>query len=771
MATSSSNIPPSGGPPPGNSHPSTSSDDSTMILSTDTPEGNIAPADRALSPVALSKELMPHQRIGLTWLIQREEGILKSAILADDMGLGKTMQALALILARPSTDETRKATLIVMPTALLHQWEQEIKDKIKPEYKLSVFVYHGTNKKKIADVADILAHDIVLTTYGTLTSEYKRMYETRKEHGVRLLVPEAIFHRAILDEAHNIKKRDGKASRGADKLRCKYRLCMTGTPLMNNVDELYPLFRFLKVPRLEEWDNFTPYKRGPDLQNLMKRICLRRTVKTEVDGQPIFTLPTLTIETVETTFDSDQQAIYDALSKKTKLEVNRYVEEGTFNRNYIYILVLLLRLRQCCDHPFLLSDISIPQGIEMTAEDMVKLVAKFSRLAISNNQSRDNEEFDCKRCGEKTKAPIIIFPCGHHLCGGCITEMATAQAEKGKGKETAEEGDTQSILGDCPTPGCSQKITSTQVVCYQFFKEAQRKNTNSKNSLDDFVVPDDYESDGEGGYDDAAVVEDEKTTPTDPTSVELSDSELYKGSSYPNKRQRTRGKRIVFDSDDDDDGNDNYDHKGIDPGQKRKRAHISTEAMDRYCAKFGEEWKSSAKIDKVMELMEMIREKHPGEKTLIFSQFTSFLDLLEIPIQDAGIVYRRYVGSMNTTQRDAAVDSFMNDPNVNVMLLSLKCGNAGLNLYAATRVILLDPFWNPAVEAQAIARAHRLGQTQPVTAYRLLVPKTVEDRILELQEEKRMVVDAALSTNGGAAASDNSLSTGELVGLFGLDES
>jgi SNF2 family DNA or RNA helicase len=139
----------------------------------------------------------------------------------------------------------------------------------------------------------------------------------------------------------------------------------------------------------------------------------------------------------------------------------------------------------------------------------------------------------------------------------------------------------------------------------------------------------------------------------------------------------------------------------------------------------------------------------------------------KVTVSDDGYNYRRYDGSMSNGDRDSAVDDFMKKPDVKVMLVSLRCGNAGLNLYAATRVIMVDPFWNPSVEDQAIKRAHRLGQNNPVVAYRILVRETVEDRILALQEKKRLLVSSVL--NPEARKGISRLSISELAGLFGIN--
>jgi hypothetical protein len=175
--------------------------------------------------------------------------------------------------------------------------------------------------------------------------------------------------------------------------------------------------------------------------------------------------------------------------------------------------------------------------------------------------------------------------------------------------------------------------------------------------------------------------------------------------------------------------------------QLKKEAMRSAEGRKRYMRYLRKNWVSSGKVDKCLELL---RATPPDVKTIIFSQFTTLLDLLEIPIHREKMGYGRYDGGMTSKNRQASLERFDVDPRCRVLLVSLKAGNAGLNLTAASQVIILDPFWNPYIEMQAIDRAHRMGQTRPVVVHRILVKGTVEDRIIELQERKRKLVDAAL---------------------------
>ncbi len=151
----------------------------------------------------------------------------------------------------------------------------------------------------------------------------------------------------------------------------------------------------------------------------------------------------------------------------------------------------------------------------------------------------------------------------------------------------------------------------------------------------------------------------------------------------------------------------------------------------------------SAKVDTLlMQIEEVIDEDH---KVLVFSQFTSLLALVRQRLDASKTVYEYLDGK--TRDRQQRVERFQNDPDCKLFLISLKAGGLGLNLTAAEYVYLLDPWWNPAVEAQAIDRAHRIGQTRQVFAYRLIAKDTVEEKVLQLQQTKRDLADAILSAD------------------------
>jgi SNF2 family DNA or RNA helicase len=150
---------------------------------------------------------------------------------------------------------------------------------------------------------------------------------------------------------------------------------------------------------------------------------------------------------------------------------------------------------------------------------------------------------------------------------------------------------------------------------------------------------------------------------------------------------------------------------------------------------------ASAKFETLLPQLEEVTEE--GHKALVFSQFTSLLALLRTQRDADKVTYEYLDGS--TRNRQERVERFQSDPDCKLFLISLKAGGLGLNLTAADYVFLLDPWWNPAVESQAIDRTHRIGQTRPVFAYRLIARDTVEEKVLELQRSKRALAEAIIT--------------------------
>lgn len=385
---------------------------------------------REQTPKEMSCVLMEHQKQALAWLLTMERGQNKGSILADEMGLGKTIEGLALIVANPSKNAARKTTLIVAPVALMRQWEKEIERHVKPAYRLRVYTYHGGGKK--ADWNRLREYDVVLTTYGTLAHEQKRL-DTRKESEavdrerrepaytrkasdrMGLLDPQCYWYRVVLDEAQCIKNRGTLTSKAASALVSEHRLCMTGTPMQNSVEELYPLIRFLHITAYQSWPRFNddiakPMRNMDDdvrsrgmgrLQALIKSVTLRREKTTIVDGRPVVDLPPKHTNIRPVEFSHAEREVYKAVETKSQIRLNRYLKKGTVSNNYANILVMLLRLRQICCHPHLIQDLGVQVSTEGIAEDELRSRAEsLSEDAVRRLKDVDGDGFECPICYE-----------------------------------------------------------------------------------------------------------------------------------------------------------------------------------------------------------------------------------------------------------------------------------------------------------------------------------------------------------------------------------
>ena len=175
-------------------------------------------------------------------------------------------------------------------------------------------------------------------------------------------------------------------------------------------------------------------------------------------------------------------------------------------------------------------------------------------------------------------------------------------------------------------------------------------------------------------------------------------------------------------------------------------------------------FESSTKIEALREEIHRMLARDPSAKAIVFSQFTSFLDLCAFRLQQTGVQCVQLMGSQSMAQRNAQIDAFAHDPDVRVFLMSLKAGGIALNLTAASHCFLMDPWWNPAAEWQALDRIHRLGQFKPMRAVRFIIAGSIEERIVKLQGKKQLIFEGTVGQDAGALAR---LTEDDLKFLFG----
>uniref|UniRef100_A0A8D2LRS7 Transcription termination factor 2 n=1 Tax=Varanus komodoensis TaxID=61221 RepID=A0A8D2LRS7_VARKO len=391
-------------------------------------------------PPGLKVSLLPHQKQALAWLLWRESQKPCGGILADDMGLGKTLTMISLILVQKPIQKEKKqdiwmsrkdspvilsdATLIVCPASLIHHWEKEVERHVATG-KLKVCLYHGPNRIKNTTV--LADYDVVVTTYSILAKEIPTQKEdadmAAKEHTEEdksfPFSPLRWIHwtRIILDEAHNIKNPKVQTSLAACKLRATARWAVTGTPIQNNLLDMYSLLRFLQCNPFDQFkvwksqvDNNT--RKGGERLAILTRSLLLRRMKNQLDssGKPLVLLPQRLTRLHTLKLSQDERSVYDVLFTRSRSTLQSYLKRqeaqhtqftpGQLNSfektakdppptsTTIHILSLLLRLRQCCCHLSLLK-VALEQanlnseGISLTLEEQL------CALTLSESDSSD----------------------------------------------------------------------------------------------------------------------------------------------------------------------------------------------------------------------------------------------------------------------------------------------------------------------------------------------------------------------------------------------
>lgn len=293
-------------------------------------------------PAKLQAILRPYQSFGFQWLNYLSE-VKWGGILADDMGLGKTVQALSFLQYYRTHHGTLNA-LVVCPTTLMFNWENEIK-KFTPD--LTWHIHHGGDRTRNKDF--IRQHNVVITTYGTLRSDIKLLMENE-------------FDYVILDESQAIKNPASKVTRAAGLLRAKNRLCMSGTPLQNNTFDIFAQMNFLNPGMLgsleffrQEFalpiDKFGEPDRKDHLRKLLFPFILRRTKEQVAKDLPEKTETILFCE-----MEDEQRKIYEVYRNDYRDKILGVIDSQGIHKSQLTILQGLMKLRQICDSPSILNE-------------------------------------------------------------------------------------------------------------------------------------------------------------------------------------------------------------------------------------------------------------------------------------------------------------------------------------------------------------------------------------------------------------------------------
>ena len=369
------------------------------------------------------------------------------------------------------------------------------------------------------------------------------------------------------------------------------------------------------------------------LQALLKAILLRRTKKSLVDGKPILELPERITEIQHAIFSEDEESFYRALENQTRLQFNKYLKANTIGRNYSNVLVLLLRLRQACCHPHLIKDmaISVPASAEVSLDDMLAFAESLAPDVVA--RIKDQGAIECPICMDSAGNATIFIPCGHSTCSECFTKILDpAQAIT----------DDNVVAIKCPN--CRGKIDPKKITDFRSFKKVHQSeddeealdNVDPENSSD---TASDEESESSSESD-----SDEADDPTLGGFIVPDDAEDGSESERNDHQKSAKSKSKRISTKVKGKGKEKTEPKvKMSLAQLQKESRRNAKARGRYLRRLRKDWVTSAKIEKAMEILQALEDGKTGEKTIIFSQFTSLLDLLEIPISERNWGYRRLV--------------------------------------------------------------------------------------------------------------------------------
>ncbi|KAI1825982.1 hypothetical protein F4861DRAFT_145528 [Xylaria intraflava] len=664
-------------------------------------EAALSALPQAAQPDTIKSELLLHQLQGLAWMeakespqlpspgstdvvqlwkrvaggnfqnlasghvTQQRPHLLSGGILTDEMGLGKTLQTISLIM---NGGFGSGPTLIVAPTGVLSNWEQQFAEHVKADHVPRVLRYHGSSKYHQFKTADILQYDVVITSYGMIASQFGSANWT------------ALFsvdwRRVVLDEGHVIRNPNTRNSKAVCKLQARSRWILSGTPFVNNTTDFWSALLFLKISGGIQEKSIFNVKIARPLDGIIKDKDSQARLKIRGEAQSLFQalvqdlclrrkkdmafinlkMPEKTEYVHRIRFTKLEQLRYDKMLAEAQDILQQFLsrshggnenlthdrnQEGDLDVKFVSVLQTLLRLRQMCDHWSLAGSRVKDILGKLGKEGLVALTPENVQILLDALAEAILVSEECPICYD----PIdihdpVITACKHRFGRNCIVTALKRQNR-------------------CPM--CRQGVLEKDLL------------------------------------------EPRPTTTEEPVNADV-------------------------DSD-----------------------------------------RRSSKTDQ----LEILVEKHlqdPKSKVVIFSQWTSFLNIIEAIFVEKNISCVRLEGKMDVKKRDEAVKKLNDDPETRVMLASLHAAGVGINLTAADTVILTDCWWAPAIEDQAVDRVHRIGQLRPVTVHRLIMEGSVEYGVLDIQAEKRKLVALAFQDENYMRKQDGTVGDVQRL-LYGRDNS
>ena len=713
--------------------------------------------------------LRPYQQVGLNWLASMHARRL-NGILADEMGLGKTVQAISLLAHLACSFGIWGPHLVVAPTSVLVNWEMELK-KFCPGLK--VVTYYGAAKARKnlrTGWSKPGAFHVCVTSYQ-LAVQDATVFRRKK------------FYYLILDEAHNVKNFESRRWRTLLAFQAQRRLLLTGTPLQNSLMELWSLMHFLMPHLFRSRAEFSYWFANP-LQgavegrsklsdDLVKRLhaILRPFVLRRLKKDVAKQLPPKHEHEIKCQLSRRQQLLYEDFMSRSSTRValeknqNRSGGDGT---NFVSMMNVVMQLRKVCNHPDLfeprpvVAPFVFPR-LDLAVPGEVVLPSLFSEedLVFFDSSSSSKDEVELSRRDALAASDDLV--------------VAPLRIDK----------DTVYFLDDVHVADSSPGDDDFAAMRFEYAMRRRRLQCEASETVvrlhrrfRQFESRCRFKSNV--GWRTRLFLQRHLATPfTVASEAVVSETTLRRN------RARLEASSLALEV--------------VEEATVERRYLALTDVMDRFIVAVPKAIAKQPRLDcqcpqrhparglgevrqpttssllrsvevgllvsfpdrslvqwdsgKFHSLAPLLRDlKRDGHRCLIFTQMSKMLDVLEAFLCFHGHTYSRLDGATAPDERQRRVDRFNTDESLFCMVLSTRSGGLGINLTGADIVIFYDSDWNPAMDAQATDRAHRIGQTREVHIYRLICDGTVEENILTKAKQKRRLNHVAITSGQFDAA-------------------
>lgn len=701
-------------------------------------------------PHLLRGTLREYQHFGLDWLAGLYSNNI-NGILADEMGLGKTIQTIALLAHLAVEHEVWGPHLVVVPTSVMLNWEMEFK-KWCPGFK--ILTYYGSQEERRQKRRGWMDEDrwhVCITSYQLVLQDQQTF--KRKN-----------WHYMILDEAHNIKNFRSQRWQTLLTFKTQARLLLTGTPLQNNLTELWSLLFFLMptdesdagIEGFADLRNFSEWFRRPvehilehgretmddeakkvvtKLHTVLRPYILRR-LKVDVEKQ----MPAKYEHVVLCRLSKRQRFLYDGFMSRAQ------TKETLASGNYLSIINCLMQLRKVCNHPDLFETRPITTSFAMPKSAIVQFEIKelLARRRLLNNEPLETLNLDFMNLvpiSREDTSRRLVDDSTRIMAYGPLRALRERQYNRTNWNMNFDGSSVQMALASMDNMARKSRMQELERCLYFESKRHGRRPIYGENLINLLTI-------------DFAI------NPRPPRRNRLSDWLSLQSPTIASLVQSLNERSSIMDSyvrrfacitpavvapGVTDAALTPISSRHLTQSQRVPSYDPFHEAQTRLSIAFPDKRLLQYDCGKLQQLDKLLRRlQTDGHRALIFTQMTKMLDILEQFLNIHGHRYLRLDGATKVEQRQILTERFNNDSRILAFILSSRSGGLGINLTGADTVIFYDLDWNPAMDKQCQDRCHRIGQTRDVHIYRFVSEYTIESNILRKANQKRMLDDVVI---------------------------